>query len=170
MIPDLLIRAAERSDERAIASVLQKALLDSLAPDDPRLSALLEQLSHKPTDLCALRYYYIAEHEGVPIGCGGWGTEFEPGSWSLNARLRRFAVDPAWTRRGVGRALADRCLSDAASASMTLVRVRSSLEAVPFYAALGFATVKPSLLVVDETSALPCVWMQRSVQASDRRV
>ena len=71
--------------------------------------------------------YFVAETNGRLIGCGGWsrrrtlfgGDRFvERHSEELDPRLGgrqdpRFFVHPEWSRRGIGKAILERCESDA---------------------------------------------------------
>lgn len=62
-----------------------------------------------------------AEHGASPVG-----------------HVRHFAVRPAWTRRGIGRRLFKASVTQAREAGAAGFDVYSALNAIEFYAALGF--------------------------------
>ena len=79
------------------------------------------------------------------IGAGGW-TRDGPGSGKIEAgvgHIRHFATHPDWTGRGIGRALVDRCVSEARSQRIARFECYSSLNAVDFYTRMGFKNVRP---------------------------
>ncbi len=70
-----------------------------------------------PALLRSGRYYVCQVAEGDIIGCGGWSLE-RPGTGLVEpslAHIRHFATHPARIGMGVGRALYQRCESDARS-------------------------------------------------------
>jgi GNAT superfamily N-acetyltransferase len=73
--------------------------------------------------------------------------------------IRHFATHPSSTRRGVGRAVFDRCLADARAAKVCSFECFSSLGAEAFYRALGFETVEPMNLALGENLTVPCIRM-----------
>nr|WP_282189329.1 GNAT family N-acetyltransferase [Azospirillum endophyticum] len=96
--------------------------------------------------------YYLAETgDGMPVGCGGWsidwpGEPMRPPQPGL-AHVRHFATHPGWLRRGVGRALLDRCFADAAAAGARRMLCYASLVAEEFYASAGFVATGRRLTV-----------------------
>ena len=100
--------------------------------------------------------YFVAEIEGVIAGAGGWSYRqtiagaHGPDSAAAPlldpardaARVRAFYVDPAYARRGVGRLLLRLSEGAAQAAGFTHAELTSTLPAVPFYAAFGYAPVR----------------------------
>ncbi|MBA1145887.1 GNAT family N-acetyltransferase [Ectothiorhodospiraceae bacterium WFHF3C12] len=84
--------------------------------------------------------FYLAEGGGEVIGCGGWTAErpddgaVEPGL----AHIRHFSTRPDWGRRGVGRRIFEACMAQARGEGIRVFECYASLNAVAFYAALGF--------------------------------
>ena len=81
------------------------------------------------------------------MGCGGWARNArdmpnEPIDPVLG-HIRHLATDPKRTRRGIGRALFERCVADARAAGVCIFKCYSSIGAERFYWALGFSTVEP---------------------------
>lgn len=145
------LRLATLADVDAVTSVLEKAYGQLLAADYPpdELAAALPLITRAQPDLLASGTYYVAVADGI-IGCGGWTRErpdtrqIEPGV----VHLRHFATDPAHTQRGVGRAIVERCIEDAARGGAEHLACFATLSAERFYHALGFVSERPMTLDV----------------------
>src|SRR5262245_19657546 len=112
------LRAARRDDAAAVSALLEASYRQLLAPDyDPRLLAVALPLMIRANPrLLASGTYDVAQAAGEAIvGCGGWTMEAAGGGESTPGvgHIRHFAIHPDWTRRGIGRALLDRCLEEA---------------------------------------------------------
>jgi GNAT superfamily N-acetyltransferase len=98
--------------------------------------------------------YFVAEADGSRLaGCGGWSrrrtlfggdahasrdaSELVPGKDA--ARIRAFFVDPAHARRGVGRAILQRCEAEARERGFTRFELMAMRSGVDFYLAQGYA-------------------------------
>lgn len=109
--------------------------------------------------------YYLAEADGQPAGCGGW-TFDEPGTGALEsgtAHIRHFGVRPFWTGKGVGRLVYQQCEDAARAAGARRFMCFSSLNAEPFYRALGFRAEGPIDVAMGPTVRLPSILMSRQV-------
>jgi GNAT superfamily N-acetyltransferase len=96
--------------------------------------------------------YFVAEENGVIVGCGGWSyraTLFgsdargnrDPSSLDPRtqpAKIRAFFVDPLRARRGIGSQLLDRCEQEAKSHGFAEVELMATLPGVKLYAARGY--------------------------------
>ena len=86
------------------------------------------------------------------IGCGGWSkrkTLFggdrrkARDSAELNpemdpAKIRAFFVHPKWARKGIGRAILERCESEARLSGFRSLELMATLPGVRLYSACGF--------------------------------
>lgn len=162
------LRVATLEDSDAVASVLGPSYAQLMAAAYPPdlLARTLPAITRANPDLLSSGRYYLVESEaGQPAGCGGWSPN-PPGRKDEDperAHIRHFATHPAWTRRGVGRLLYERCASDAGAAGFTLFEAWSSLNGESFYASLGF---RPLGLI--ETSMpggvkFPAIRMERAI-------
>jgi GNAT superfamily N-acetyltransferase len=102
--------------------------------------------------------YFVVEHGGRIIGCGGWSRrsalcggdhgraredqELDPRVDP--ARIRAFFVHPEWARRGVGRCIMSECERAIAGAGFRRVVIMSTLAGVPLYASFGYAVSERS--------------------------
>lgn len=118
-----------------------------------------------PRLLASGTYYLAFTPDGELIGAGGWTCE-RPGIGEIEAdmgHIRHFATHPDWIGQGVGRALIQRCVSDAVSAGITRFECYSSLNAVDFYARLGFKEVRAIDIPMGGDLVMPSLLMERTL-------
>ena len=96
--------------------------------------------------------FFVAEVDGRVVGCGGWsrhatlfGGDAQPGRRSElldperdSARIRAFFVHPEWARRGIGRAILERCEAEARAHGFRSAELLATLPGHKFYRALGY--------------------------------
>jgi GNAT superfamily N-acetyltransferase len=100
--------------------------------------------------------YFVVEHEGRIVGCGGWskrpslygsdGHRAEPDS-ELDpkqdaARVRAFIVHPDWARRGIGRSIVTACELAIRAAGFHRVDLVATLPGEPLYASFGYSVIE----------------------------
>lgn len=104
------------------------------------------------TDLIYDGTYFVAEHAGTLIGCGGWSkrkTLFGSDRYAQRetgmldprqepAKIRAFFVHPNWARQGVGRALLHICEAEAKANGFHTLELMATLPGVKLYRALGY--------------------------------
>jgi GNAT superfamily N-acetyltransferase len=97
--------------------------------------------------------YFVAEADGVPVGCGGWsfratlfGGDARPGrdASALDpatqaAKIRAFFVDPSAARRGIGSLLLEHCERAARARGFARVELMATLPGAKLYAARGYS-------------------------------
>lgn len=119
---------------------------------DEQIAAALARVFGVDSALIQDRTYYVAEKDAMLVGCGGWskrktlfgGDQFDSRDCRLldpkteAAKIRAFFVHPDQARKGIARALLDRCEKDALQAGFTHLELMSTLPGVPFYSACGF--------------------------------
>jgi len=125
--------------------------------DGAQVEAALASAFGVDTQLICDGTYFVAEQGGAPVGCGGWsrrrtlfGGDSDPNrdAGLLDpardaARIRAFFVDPAHARRGVGRALLERCEFEAQAAGFRAFELMATLPGVRLYEALGYRRGTP---------------------------
>ncbi|MGI9421473.1 MAG: GNAT family N-acetyltransferase [Geminicoccaceae bacterium] len=119
----------------------------------------------QPELLASETYYLAITPEGELIGAGGW-TKETPGSGDIDAHtghIRHVATHPAWTGKGVGRTIIDRCVADARLAGLSRFECNSSLNAVDFYKHLGFKEVRPIDIPLGKHLIMPSLLMERTL-------
>ena len=161
------VRIAFLDDAPAVGSVLEDSFpaLMASAYDATLLARALPIITRPHPGLLTGGTYYLAEADGQAVGCGGWSWN-EPGSRAVEpglAHIRHFAVRSAWARKGVGRALYDRCERDAREAGAARFEAQASLNGVSFYAALGFSRIGRIKVPMGRDLLFPSILMRRAI-------
>jgi GNAT superfamily N-acetyltransferase len=100
--------------------------------------------------------YFVVE-AGEIVACGGWsrretrfGGDRQPGRESAlldpardAARIRAFFVRPEWARRGIGRALLERCEAEARAEGFHTLELVATLPGQRLYEACGYVAGEP---------------------------
>src|SRR5476649_1475802 len=108
------------------------------------------------TQLVKDQTYFIAEKDGVIVGCGGWSKRntlyggdqhkaiedplLDPAHDA--ARIRAFFVHPDYARQGIGRHIIDVCETAAKSNGFTSFELGATLPGVPLYSVMGYEAIE----------------------------
>lgn len=149
-----ILRLAELTDRDALRELIACSALELSEKYYQRrqVEAALQGAFGVDTKLIEDRTYFVAESAGQLVGCGGWsrrktmfgGDKFSARDAALldpasePARIRAFFVHPGWARRGVGRAILERCEAAAKEAGFKSCELMATLSGVPFYEACGY--------------------------------
>jgi len=109
------------------------------------------------TELILDGTYLVAEYEGEIVGCGGWSRRrtlfggdksatrdsglLDPRTEA--AKIRAFFIHPEHARRGIGRALLERCEAEALAHGFSRCELMATLPGVRLYAASGYRAGDP---------------------------
>lgn len=126
--------------------------------------------------------YFVVEHEGIIVGCGGWsrratlyGSDATAGrdAHLLDpaedaARVRAMYTDPRFARRGIGWMILEACEAAAAAEGFSQMSLMATLSGVPLYRKYGFVEVER---VADARTSgrstgapVPCIRMVRPIR------
>jgi amino-acid N-acetyltransferase len=83
----------------------------------------------------SIRDYTVAEHNGAVVGCGGLHVV-----WGELAEIRSLAVAPDWKSAGIGRAITERLIVDAAE--LGIARLFAFTYVPGFFQKLAFRTAE----------------------------
>lgn len=133
-------------------------------------------------DLIADGTYFVAEHAGSIVACGGWSRRDKlytgSGAAAGGARLLDPATEPArvramfvaetWTRRGLGRAILDACERAAADERFEKLALMATLPGEPLYRAFGFVERERVSIRLPDGTEVPCVAMEKPVAVQPR--
>jgi N-acetylglutamate synthase-like GNAT family acetyltransferase len=166
MAEDFRIRVARAEDTEAVETVLRASysvLLESAYPTDILARALPLMVRANPALLSSGTYYLVTMPDGTATGCGGWTLEPPAGVSAstdpTRAHIRHFATHPNWVRRGIGRALFDRCVAEARAIGVERFECHSTLVGESFYRALGFRAVEAVSVDMGAGIILPSIRM-----------
>lgn len=156
----LHIRPAELAEVRVLEELIARSIRTLGARDytPAQIEAALRGAFGVDTQLIRDRTYFAIEVDGAIVGCGGWSyrqtlfgsdarAERDPAVLDPAkdaAKIRAFFIDPAYSRRGLGAALLERCEQAARERGFTHCELMGTLPGVRLYAARGYVA-QPSI-------------------------
>lgn len=149
------MRKAVLEDRPAISQLIELSAR-SLSLEDyasEQIEAAIRSIFGVDSELIRDGTYFVAEAEALLIGCGGWsrrrtlfgGDQYAGRESALldpaidAAKIRAFFVHPGWARRGVARAILERCEQEARACGFRSLELMATLPGLKFYRALGYA-------------------------------
>ena len=171
MTMEYLIRKATLNDcptiEKLIALSARELSAQDYTPE--QIEGALKGAFGIDTQLIRDGTYFVVEAGDAMIGCGGWskrktlfgGDRREArDSAELNpetdlAKIRAFFVHPKWARKGIGRAILERCEAEARLSGFRSLELMATLPGVRLYLACGFVASEriqyrlPSGILID---------------------
>ena len=175
----LSIRAALPADVEALEALIRESVLGLSGGDysPEQLASALRHVFGVDTRLIDDGTYFVVEHLGHPVACGGWSrrrTLFGGDRYADRsddrldpkaepARIRAFFVHPAWARKGVGRLLLQECEHAAAANGFRRLELMATLTGVAFYQRQGFFPREWHDLEFPDGVRFPLVRMTRSI-------
>ncbi len=176
-------RLATREDLPALHSLITEAI-DVLQKGflDPAQIAASHAIMGVDTQLIDDDTYFVIEVDGRIAGCGGWSRRatLYGGDGSAGrdaglldpahdpAKIRAMYTHPAYTRRGVGRAVLRLCEAAAGAEGFSTLELMATLAGQPLYAAAGFTAVE-HLTDASTGAAIPLVRMRKAIPVTMRR-
>ncbi len=172
------LRVATTADAVAVEA-LMKASAAALFPrfyDERQAASAVRYVAVVDLDLLADGTYFVVEHDGEPVACGGWSRRdklYTGGNAEGTARLLDPATEPArvramfvredWIRRGLGRRILDACEEAARRAGFSELVLNATLAGVPLYRAYGFRDVERDDVVLPDGVTIECLVMQKPI-------
>jgi GNAT superfamily N-acetyltransferase len=148
------LRPATPADRAVLQLLIARSARELGAADyrPEQIEGALQGAFGVDTQLIEDGTYFVAETSERLVGCGGWSwrrTLFGGDSHSERnagvldprtdaAKIRAFFVDPDYARRGIGRALLQRCEAEARARGFTRFELMGTLPGVRLYQALGY--------------------------------
>jgi GNAT superfamily N-acetyltransferase len=172
-------RVARRDDIPHIERLIERSVRELSVGhyDGAQIESALRFMFGVDSQLVDDGTYHVIEADGVLAAAGGWSrrrTLFGGDQWKHGAddpldptrepaRIRAFFVDPAWSRRGLGRSLFEACLRDALAAGFRRLELMATRPGEPLYRALGFAAEERIELTLPDGVRVPLVRMSRTI-------
>lgn len=148
------LRKARLDERPEIARLIELSARGLSRTDysDAQIDAAVAFVYGVDSDLIEDGTYFVAEADGVLVGCGGWskrrtlfgGDQYaERDTGMLDpavdaAKIRAFFIHPDWARKGIGRAILDRCEREARAQGFCETELMSTLPGVKFYQSVGY--------------------------------
>jgi GNAT superfamily N-acetyltransferase len=183
MATDYSIRPASLADRSEIQQLIAESArgLSREHYNDAQIEAAIATVFGVDTDLIDDGTYFVVESNGELIGCGGWsrrrtlfgGDQFASRDASYldpesePAKIRAFFVHPNHARKGVARAILDRCESEAAAYGFRASELMSTMPGVKFYQSCGFVEQGDFDLDLVEGVKLELVPMRKELAADE---
>jgi GNAT superfamily N-acetyltransferase len=173
------LRVATAADAPAIERLMKRSArgLSVGFYDGVQTASVERYIATLDPDLIADATYFVADGDTAELAaCGGWsrrdklytGTAIAGDARLLDparepARVRAMFVDPAWARRGLGRAILDRCEAAARGEGFAAVELMATLPGEPLYAACGYRVVERTELVLPDGVRVGAARMRREL-------
>lgn len=148
-LPAPIIRPADQDDLDAIAALQTRAIMAFGVAIYGEVACrawarIGVQVRHT---LLQSGTFFVAERDDAVVGVAGWTAD----SRETDCAWPRYVfVEPKAGRSGIGRLLMARIERSAQAAGRTRFQLWSSLNAVPFYQAIGYRSIKPARWPVAE--------------------
>ena len=173
------LRLAHEADVSALEALIPLSVRALQSPyySQAQIEAALGPVFGVDRQLIRDGTYFIAEQDGVIIGCGGWSKRraLYGGDSSREhedelldpqrdaARVRAFFVHPNWARRGIGRSIMAACELAIRESGFRTVDIVATLAGEPLYAFFGYAVVKRYDIAMVSGMSLPVVKMNKRI-------
>ena len=175
---DYIVRKATLADREAITKLIAASArhLSREHYGDAQIEGALASVFGVDSDLIQDQTYFVADKGGMLIGCGGWSrrkTLFGGDKFANRdaeyldpavepAKIRAFFVHPQHARKGVARAILDRCEQEAVEHGFRSLELMATLPGIQFYEACGYSRQGNFDLELDDGVKLPLVPMHKS--------
>jgi GNAT superfamily N-acetyltransferase len=178
MIMQVKLRPAEVEDVPALMALIADSVMVLQAPDysEAQRRGALGTVFGVDSRLIADKNYFVADSEGIAVGCGGWSRrrtlfggdaiagkddqELDPARDA--ARIRAFFVKPGWTRRGIGGRILEACEAAAEAAGFTQFELMATMTGIALYRAYGYECREPYAAPLPNGLTLPMVRMTKA--------
>ena len=121
--------------------------------------------------------YFVVEHEGQLIGCGGWSkrkTLYGGDQWTGReaalldpqhdaAKIRAFFIHPSWTRRGIGTMILEACENAAIAAGFAHFEMGATFTGLLLYQARGYVAIENLEVPLGNGESLPIVRLEKRI-------
>lgn len=179
----LTTRLATRADLDVLLPLVQEAIEQNQRDfiDDAQIESS-KAIMGVDSQLIDDGTYFVVEIDGEIAGCGGWsrratlyGADHSAGRdaglldpATQPARVRAMYTHPSFVRRGVGRAILERCEAAARAEGFTMLELMATRSGRPLYESFGFEPIED---IVDTTGGapVPLCRMRRPVGPDDGR-
>jgi GNAT superfamily N-acetyltransferase len=173
------LRLATHADIPAIEAVMKRSM-DSLGRstyDAKQVESSMQFITTADTQLIDDRTYYVAVAGDEVVGCGGWsrraklytGSAEQDGAGRARAldpgtepaRIRAMFVDPAWARRGIGRAILEASEAAARAYGFRRLELMAMTSGEKLYVACGYTVKEPGTVNLPDGVFLEAAVMEK---------
>ncbi len=175
-----VIRVATCDDVLTIESVMRESVQQfaSNVYSKQQVASSLAYICHPDEQLIDDGTYFVAVADEVIVACGGWswrrkvysGSAASAGEDELldpaidAARIRAMFVRPAWSRRGLGRAILQHAEQQAAAEGFRRLQLVAMRSAGDLYESCGYQAIADSPITLEDGVVLECTLMEKHLQ------
>jgi GNAT superfamily N-acetyltransferase len=176
---EVALRIATPSDAAAIEALMKQsaAVLFPRYYDEQQAASAVRYVAQVDRMLLEDGTFFVLEHRGEPVACGGWSRRDRlytgSGDAASDSRLLDPATEPAkvramfvradWTRRGLGRRILDACEAAARAEGFSRLSLMATLPGLPLYLACGFQPLDEADVALEDGVRLACVAMEKPI-------
>ncbi|MGZ3280732.1 MAG: GNAT family N-acetyltransferase [Caulobacteraceae bacterium] len=180
LAPTFSVRLAADADITVLRALMHEAIGELQKPFlTPGQIEASREVMGLDSQLVADGTYFVVEHQGLAVGCGGWsrratlfGGDHSAGRDAAlldpaaePARVRAMYTRPGWERRGIGRAILEACESAAAAEGFAACELAATLAGEPLYRACGYREIEPFEVTTSGGLAIPLLRMGKALKA-----
>jgi N-acetylglutamate synthase-like GNAT family acetyltransferase len=175
----IVLRKANLDDRPAIKQLIELSARALSRNDysEEQIEGAVKNVFGVDSDLIQDGTYFVAASSGLLVGCGGWSkrrtlfggdqysnresTELDPSREA--ARIRAFFVHPDWARKGVGRAILEKCEAEAKANGFQSLALMATLPGLNFYRTLGYVGGERVTYELGDGVSIDFVPMRKSI-------
>ncbi|QBE66238.1 GNAT family N-acetyltransferase [Pseudoduganella lutea] len=172
-----ILRRATQDDVPALEALIARSgiALSAGFYTEEQAQAVTHHIFGVDTQLIRDGTYFLIEHDGKPVACGGWSRRatlfgadrakaaadplLDPATQA--GRIRAFFVEPSMPRQGLGTRLLRHCEAEAAQAGFRALEMAATLPGVPLYRSAGYVTVEEFALSLPGGVSVPLARMHK---------
>jgi N-acetylglutamate synthase-like GNAT family acetyltransferase len=171
------LRRATADDVPHIERVMRESIvgISNRTYDVQQVESSLKYVARLDRELVSDGTYFVVEHEGEIVGCGGWSKRgrLYAGSGSADgdarmldpatepARIRAMFVVPRFERRGIGRMILEACEAEARAAGFRELELMAMLSGHAMYLATGYRDVETVEGKLEDGTPYPLIRMRK---------
>ena len=174
------VRKATMSDIGSIKKLIRDSVRglsrDEYSPRQIKLS--IESVFGVDVELITDETYFVAQSNGVIVGCGGWSkrrTLYGASSYTESrnsalldpaaeaAKIRAFFIHPSHARKGIGTVILDLCESEAVNLGFKSAEMMATLPGVKLYEKRGYSGTEQVSIPVGADEHIICVKMAKNL-------
>jgi GNAT superfamily N-acetyltransferase len=174
-----VLRLARLADRDALEALIARSARELCRQDysPEQIEAALGNAFGVDSQLIRDETYFVVEVAGAIVGAGGWSyrktlfgadgrVDRAPEALDPlrdSARIRAFFVAPEQARRGIGRALLERCEHEARERGFRSAQLAATLTGERLYRQLGYAALRRFTHALDGELSLDFIDMLREL-------
>lgn len=175
------LRKANFDDQTEIEKLIAESVrgLSSEDYDKRQIELSIKTVFGVDTELISDETYFVVEAEdGKIVGCGGWSkrkTLYGASVYSHSrdselldpkidaAKIRAFFIHPDFARKGIGKAILERCEREVKAHGFTSAEMMATLPGVKLYAVCGYVGNEKVNVPVGENVEIICIKMRKNI-------